>query len=539
MKKQIFAWLVALTLVVASPMAALAAPPEKATDKFYVNDFAGVLNEADKEVMVANGAQLYLDGGPQIVLTTVEFTDGMELADYTLEMFNNWDIGSAERNDGLLILLVTGEEEYYALQGEGLQSALSDGELTSLLKGNLEEDFDAGQYSAGSLKTYQAFYNYLGGSWNPDATLAGLEQSGNAGISTSQASGSRYVSDKTGLLSQGTIDTMTAAANSAMEQYSGAVFVEVVSNTGGRDIEDFTNREFDDIGLGPRDSLLVLAVDDDAFWITFGKDAEKTLTRTWDKVMNDVTNPAYDRMDFEGAALNSAVALNQQLVSSAPSRSNNDGYHNGGYYDNSPSRSGTGAGFLLVLPLLFLIFLLVLLISVMPRRSYYRRTYGVPYYPYSPRYIRRYGPGGYWGHWGGPRPGYHSGAHYSYGQRHHHHNNNNHRPPGGPPSGGSGGGFFGGGSAGGGNRGGGSGRPGSSGGSGGGFGSSSGSSGGIFGGGGGSSRGGGGGRSSGGSSWGGSSGGGRSSGGSSFGGGGGGRSSGGGGGSRGGGGGRR
>ena len=55
----------------------------------------------------------------------------------------------------MLLLLCTGEEDYYLLTGEGLAQALPPERLRELLDQCLEEDFDAGNYDAGTSALFE------------------------------------------------------------------------------------------------------------------------------------------------------------------------------------------------------------------------------------------------------------------------------------------------------------------------------------------------------------------------------------------------
>ena len=82
------------------------------TEQFYVADYANVLQQDTKDDIVEKNAVLYEQTGAQIVVVTVDFLDGMAIEDYALELFNEWGIGSAEKNNGVLLLPAIGEEHY-------------------------------------------------------------------------------------------------------------------------------------------------------------------------------------------------------------------------------------------------------------------------------------------------------------------------------------------------------------------------------------------------------------------------------------------
>ena len=65
-------------------------------------------------------------------------------------------IGSAEKNNGFLLVLAIEEDDYYALQGVGLSERLSDSTISDMLNEYLEPDFAAKNYDAGVQTLFQA-----------------------------------------------------------------------------------------------------------------------------------------------------------------------------------------------------------------------------------------------------------------------------------------------------------------------------------------------------------------------------------------------
>jgi uncharacterized membrane protein YgcG len=135
---------------------------------FYVSDEANVIDEADEKLITANGEVLFDDYVAQIVVATVDSTDGVPPERYAMELFNTWGLGDKEYNNGFLILLVINDDTYWATPGDGLRTALPDEKIYDILHQSLEPDFAAKRYSAGAVNVYRAFYESLGGIWKPE-----------------------------------------------------------------------------------------------------------------------------------------------------------------------------------------------------------------------------------------------------------------------------------------------------------------------------------------------------------------------------------
>lgn len=131
------------------------------TSEFYVNDAANVLSDKTKKIIIDKNLALYEKTGAQIVVVTVEYTHTASIADYAYELFNEYKIGSAEKNNGLLLLLSIGDDDYYVLQGEGLERTLSSGSISYLLYEHLEPYFAKQQYDEGVLNIFNVLYKEM------------------------------------------------------------------------------------------------------------------------------------------------------------------------------------------------------------------------------------------------------------------------------------------------------------------------------------------------------------------------------------------
>ena len=104
--------LTVLVLVLMAVPAFAVALPDAPTG--YVYDGANVLSSSTESYIERTGSALAEACGAEVVVATVDFTDGEDIADYAYDLFNKWGIGDKKANNGLLILLSIGAEDYYA-----------------------------------------------------------------------------------------------------------------------------------------------------------------------------------------------------------------------------------------------------------------------------------------------------------------------------------------------------------------------------------------------------------------------------------------
>ena len=130
-------------------------------ENFYVADYANAINSQDADAIRNLNKNLEARNGSQIVVATFDFLDGEAIDDVAYDLFNGWKIGSASDNNGVLLVLAIGEEDYYCLQGKGLEKTLPTSDIQAILDSTLEPEFAAGNYSTGALKTVQALAQRL------------------------------------------------------------------------------------------------------------------------------------------------------------------------------------------------------------------------------------------------------------------------------------------------------------------------------------------------------------------------------------------
>lgn len=127
-------------------------------DNTWVHDYADIISEDAEDII--NQRIDRLNDGAQIAVVTVDFLDGYNIEDYALKLFNSWGIGGSE-NNGVLILVSMGEEEYYYLQGQGLERTLPSSKLGQICDDYLVEDLISGEFDSAFINTVDEISNHL------------------------------------------------------------------------------------------------------------------------------------------------------------------------------------------------------------------------------------------------------------------------------------------------------------------------------------------------------------------------------------------
>ena len=116
-------------VVVLCVSAAIAEPVSSLKPQGYVNDFAGVLNDKTKADLNELGRQLNEKAKAQFAVVTINSTDGEDIFDYSVALYQKWGIGPKKTDHGVLILLAVKDRKYYINVGYGLEPILPDGKV--------------------------------------------------------------------------------------------------------------------------------------------------------------------------------------------------------------------------------------------------------------------------------------------------------------------------------------------------------------------------------------------------------------------------
>jgi uncharacterized protein len=118
----VLAALLLASLASAEPVSSL-----KPTD--CVNDFAGALSPAITTQLKEMCRQVLDKAQASVVVVTVKSTDGADIFNYSVDLYQKWGIGQKGKDRGVLILLAVQDRKYYINVGYGLEPILPDGKV--------------------------------------------------------------------------------------------------------------------------------------------------------------------------------------------------------------------------------------------------------------------------------------------------------------------------------------------------------------------------------------------------------------------------
>lgn len=150
----------ALLITLLLTTVALAVEIPNPTPNFYINDYAGVVEEQVESSIETTAARLEELTKAQVVVVTMKDMGDYVLEELTLDLLREWGIGDAQENNGVLIFLdVDGNSRIEV--GYGLEGALPDGKTGRIQDEYMLPHYREGEYSQGILNGFNAIVNEI------------------------------------------------------------------------------------------------------------------------------------------------------------------------------------------------------------------------------------------------------------------------------------------------------------------------------------------------------------------------------------------
>ncbi|MEG6584946.1 TPM domain-containing protein [Dendrosporobacter sp. 1207_IL3150] len=165
--KKWLAWLLVIAYL-AVGATAWAAPniPAAPTNSIYVQDYAGVLSADTKKRINDLGSKLAVKTKAQVVVVTINSLGDTPPEEYALTVLRQWGIGDKTLNNGVLMLVATGDRKSRIEVGYGLEGALPDAKTGQIQDQYMLPYFRQGDYDKGILNGYLALTGVVAKEYN-------------------------------------------------------------------------------------------------------------------------------------------------------------------------------------------------------------------------------------------------------------------------------------------------------------------------------------------------------------------------------------
>ena len=136
------------------------------TADFYVNDYAGLLDEETKDYIINVNKSLYSQTGAQIVVVTIQSLGSTSLEDYATQLFRSFGIGNKTKNNGILLLLALQERQFRVEVGYGLEGILPDAKTGRIQDEYIIPYLKQNNWNAGIKNGFSAFLEIVAREYN-------------------------------------------------------------------------------------------------------------------------------------------------------------------------------------------------------------------------------------------------------------------------------------------------------------------------------------------------------------------------------------
>jgi len=115
----------------------------------YVEDYAGVIVDADERTLNGVLQELEQKTGAQYIVLTVKTTGGMPIEQYSIELAERWRLGQAGKDNGMLFTIAIEDRRYRFEAGYGLEGFITDAYCGRVGREFLRPYLQDNQYSRG------------------------------------------------------------------------------------------------------------------------------------------------------------------------------------------------------------------------------------------------------------------------------------------------------------------------------------------------------------------------------------------------------
>ncbi|MBR5454015.1 MAG: TPM domain-containing protein [Clostridia bacterium] len=122
----------------------------------YIADSATIIDENTENSIKSLSNELLEEKNVRIALCTVLNTEGKSLAQYASAVYKEWNVGH-----GVLILIVTEADSFFAVQSNSVADVLTSGKLSDIINTTMEPRFAEKDYSGAAMAAANAIASFL------------------------------------------------------------------------------------------------------------------------------------------------------------------------------------------------------------------------------------------------------------------------------------------------------------------------------------------------------------------------------------------
>lgn len=117
--------------------------------KAPINDDANIIDSKTESQLDVLLRQVHQQGGSQVAVLTVKDLQGLPIEMFSINVVENWQLGSAKQDNGVLLLIAPTERKVRIEVGQGLEGDLTDAHSKRIIDQMILPHFRNGQFAQG------------------------------------------------------------------------------------------------------------------------------------------------------------------------------------------------------------------------------------------------------------------------------------------------------------------------------------------------------------------------------------------------------
>lgn len=139
-------FLLTLAILLFAGSAGAFEPPPNPNGNLLV-DQAQVIPDGDESEIRSLLEEYKTSSGNEVAVLVIASLDGVSVADAAYQTFNAWGVGDAKEDNGVLLLIATGDRELRIEVGEGVEGELTDLQSKQIIDNNIVPHLKTEEYS--------------------------------------------------------------------------------------------------------------------------------------------------------------------------------------------------------------------------------------------------------------------------------------------------------------------------------------------------------------------------------------------------------
>ena len=142
-----------------------------------VVDNANLLSEGVEKKLAEKLSRHEANTSDQVVVLTMNTLNGQDIADFGTQLGRHWGIGQKDKNNGALLIVVSGDRKVRIEVGYGLEERLTDAASHQIIQADILPAFRGGDYARGIENGVDAILGVIQGDPSRDSYQSGKKGS--------------------------------------------------------------------------------------------------------------------------------------------------------------------------------------------------------------------------------------------------------------------------------------------------------------------------------------------------------------------------